>query len=795
MSINYLLKAYPDKPIIDVNLPQGRKLNIEFLDAVSFGLKYTEDMITFSDIWQNTHLQFHIQENVLKEVIVLKNSDVQEEFKFKITTDLDVILNDNKILFVDQSQTIVYFFETPYLILANGEERHDANSIKQAFNKETGIYTLTVAKFPEDCYPIIVDPTVVFPFYEEHSPEGYTVSGQKNTNVFLVGTNALGSNLGFSNQIKVDAVGNPISPSILKGGDLVTFHKKVFANLDFLTGETQTPDLTSITIHSNKKITSIFSNRNIEYNFNASVSTVLLYVPKNNNEYGTRKTSYKYTVNIGEIVKQFQSYDVDVSLVSTPNSLPLTDRTFGEIDTPKKDGVNYIFNYFPPIEQPVGDVLIRIKINLNYKIGNETKSFSRILYSYIQFVDQMYSTSKQKFDFVSGAAKTDLINGDFYAPTRNKGLLINDASLGIVRMIDQHNGLLSPEELSVLCAGRIGQVERFHPYKGILVCTGGGVYYFKSDPYAEPSRYENKVKISKKIIIDFCMSGPNLFMLDDDGKIYRIGYKHLLNKIKGSQDISDTIDNILNSSHNQPLHPDNFTDTNDETTINYASPYDPSIDGLPQKLTPFSTIPSVGNVSRDKPTESVYVSGVRLPWHGISVVYKDNNSADPSKVVLSIAYAPIGPFKDAYGGHETLYDYLNETNNDLISSFPDRESQMNRVIQMAIVDKSPNGKYEMRNIATPDKPKMSFDYDVLKPSFEQHNEIMLNSVGPVSESSSRVVVGAVVSYNNRNKDNTSTLLKTQPKNNSVHFCPQNISIVDIEEFGPDYNPETGEEIK
>ena len=840
-SPKYLLKTFPDQGLLSIALDNDKNIDIEFLNAKQIDLHCTKDCVFYTGLWDNTNLQILVGENILKESIIVQTPESPREFSFKVTTDLTARIVENQVRFLDEQNNTIYMFETPFVILKNEEERHDPLSVSQSYDKENDIYSIKIGEFPHDQYPIIIDPTIVFPNNEAQENEAHSV--HKNTGLYLTGSNVNGQDLGFANmhtlsEPKTDDPSQDVALAtpVILGSDAVTFNARVLARMDLLSSTNQIPNIKSVNVSDNRKTTTIFNKKSMEFSFNASMSPVLLYVPSVN-----QAAKYSFSIKLSDTIKQFDNYSVTVELVDSPNGETITDSdNYGICSTPTKgqDETTYSFDYAPPATAGKSFVLVRTKLDFEYTIGNQAKSFSRVLYSYIQFVDQIKDYQKAIFQFRENASKVDFINGDFYAPTTNKGLVIIDNSLGIVRVIDTHCDIPVDDapSLNVTCAGRIGAIERhteatYTPdskkakdtvfkrfYKGVLVCTEGGAFYYDSHPFAEPAIYRNPCKISGKVFVDFTMSGPYLWLLDIEGKIYRIGYKHLLRKIVvnsdffndlGFTDISNAMDQVLDSANNQPFY-ENVSDhvssidylVNGVVQTHYSGIYQPSRDGLPKKLIPFSLIPAVGTASQSNAASSAYETGKYISWHGVSFVYKDANPFSGNlgddltkayKMVLSIAYAPVGKFKDAYNTYDTLYNYLDEVETDIVDSFPDTERQLNKVIIATAVDASPHESYTMNKMDTEDKPKISFIFDSQKDDSEQHNEIMLANVGPIYNANSRVIVGAAIPFN-KETTKAEILEKCKPTDNIFHFCPQNVMIRDVDEAGVYYNPLTGEEI-
>lgn len=813
--MNYLLIASIKKPYIRINLKNNKFLQIKFLGHKDIDVKHGESFVEYGNIWDNIDIRLDMQDDSLKESIRVKNKYCRQSLQFKIRSNLNVLIVDDKIAFVDSNKNIAFYFEKPFIILKNESVFKDNQSISHFYDRKRNVYSIKFASFNESDYPIIIDPTVVFRNEKNQPAQSENVGSSQFANLYLTGTNARGDDLGFSNLLTRDKDGNYLSEPIVNGSDIVSFNRKVLAKMDFLSGSTDNINIESINVFGGNKISNVFTPENIEIPLFVKLTPNLLYVPffynpDKGNIRMKKKDKYVFNIRLSENINQFDSYNISYALVahSLDDPIKTLERGSCSKESCGKEEVGCNIIYIPPLSKPIlyDYVLLRIIVDITFSTGDIKKTISRSLYSYIQFIDEMPLEYLEDFAFVKNRAKNDAVNGDFYAPTSNRGLVVIDGSLGVVRTIDMHNGLDSKEDLNILSVTRMGSIEKHTPstfprgtsiyarlYKGLLVSTAGGTYYYDTKPYEEPATYSNPYKVSNKSFVDMVMSGPYLWLLSSDRvTIYRIGYKHLINYIVNFSkmlnspiSVATMIDAILDSSSHQPFHADNFKDGVNQ----YASILSISSGGVPEKMMPISILPNIG-VSSSSSASSIYSTSQYIYWNGISILYKDKDLE--KKVCLTIVYAPIGNFKDAYSVYDSLYNYFDEEIDELITVFPDNEDQLNRAIYISLVDAQPHETYSVNDVSLEDKPKMNFVFNTLKDPAEQFNEISIYGGGPIVNSSSRVIIGTFVPWGQEKL--LPYLEKTCPKNNMIHFCPQNVIINNIEESGPYFNPITGEEI-
>jgi len=748
MTTKYLFQTIPNIPKAELFLPERTRITLEFIDGNTSKYTATDDHITYTDMWLDTDVTYDFGPQEIKETIIANSSKSPMTYKFRIEGFNHYNIQDGMILFFNAEHKLLYYIKKPFAILADGTVVEDHNSIQHSFCKESNIYTINIKKFADDLYPIMIDPTFGFDNIE-NIIESSSVGAINNSQVFLTGSNNEFSQLEYSNTLE---------DNTLLGSDIVTFHRNINTHLEFLSGSDSIQDIFSVKIYGKDKVTTVLDSSTKELILTATLSPVLLFamVGDENN------SSYTFKIKFSDSIREASSVFITTDLITDINGSAVVDSSLGVItQQPTKNTANdtqYDIVYSPPATIPEArdNVLLRATISVSFTFGNKTTTINKYLYSFIQLSS---SISLEPFSFAPNATKRDFINSDLYAPTSNRGLVILDVSLGIIRVIDQNKGLITPDQLNVTCAGRIGKITD-SPAKGILVCTKAGVYYYTNNPFEEPSSYLNPIKISNKVMVDFLMADNHLFFLEENGTIYRINYRHLLLYATNSSDISGTIDALLDTNGKQPFHLTNFSPQ--------PSPYDVISGTPPTKLLPIS-------VKSDYPAatlSTVYTGGANANWNGVAVLYQELTSGN--KMVLSIAYAPTSTTTG-------------------LTEATDQESLYNKVVFATRVDSIGGAPYIINPIAKDDKLKIVFDFEpnkTVKNESQTYNYPILY-VPPVKYAGSRVIVGGLLPDSARNND---IMKKMTPEKGRFYLCPRNVSIISVTEVGPFYDPVTGEEV-
>lgn len=827
MTSQYLFKINVDQPELELLLDNEESITVKAIDYISCEYECGDDFIIFNNIWQDTNLEYRFLNDEIKENIYLKNSSAPKNFKFNLSGYNKVINKDGDFIFIGKDNTISYIIRRPFVIDNQENIIDDSQIINHTFNKKTGAYTVHIIGLKEEQYPIIIDPNFIFP--NSHSAEGEVVGAVAKRHMFIIGSDSQKSIMPMSNKIEYED-----GHTEILGSDAITFHRNVNVCLNLMEGgEDDKPNISSIKIIGEHKTKTLFNSNNIDVtvDFNNSITPILLYVNKNlHNE-----QTYSFTLKLDDSIKSAKSYSVTAGLVLSSDAPYLDDISYGSISEPeaKNNGLEYLITYKRPQNTPAaaGGVLLRVDTSIVYEIDDRDVTILKPAYAYIQYANYII---KDHFIFKENASKNDFMNADCYLPTQNRGLVVIDTSLGIIRTIDQNNGL--PQDgLDVYCALRIGTPE---DPRGLLVCTKSGLFYycdkpfgnpvgetpeercdFRLDPFKEPAIYEKPIKIWSKQIIDAIMSGPHLFLLDVNGEIYHFATKLFLNNIVTTiylnltfdpYDLTPVLDQLFDGYYGfeiRPFHPNSFQYKNSvsEDFQKYQSIYRPDPLNPPTKLHPIFVRADHPTLQGNIPLESVYFEGEIKKLYGMTVLYKQKEDvvdaaiSGPVKIALSVVYPPWSISSATnnnalYDGFiQDRYDLFDET---LIGSVNNKkpagsESRIERIMFASVVDALPDEEYEIKKISRDDKPTIIFDLDITKDATSQYNYPILY-IPQIEYAASRVVVGSLIGTKNLNMD---TLFNNQPQNNQFHFNPKNLSILAVEEFGQYYDLGTGKEIQ
>lgn len=150
----------------------------------------TTNNIVYSDVYDNTDIQYDVQPNGVKESIVL-NKKPNKHTKYTYTVEADgleaELKEDNSIDFyytTENEKTVVFTMPTPYMFDSNNVYSYDIE-VELEKNKN-GEYELTYTpdynwlKDKERVYPVTVDPTIESAEYI-YLQNVYTISGLPST--------------------------------------------------------------------------------------------------------------------------------------------------------------------------------------------------------------------------------------------------------------------------------------------------------------------------------------------------------------------------------------------------------------------------------------------------------------------------------------------------------------------------------------------------------------------------------------------------------------------------------------
>ena len=177
---DYFFKTVKENYYINMKLNDSNSSQIELEDNHS---KLYQD-IKYKNVLKGIDLEYHITPNGVKEDIVIsKPSDLIEEIIFDIDTNLELELQNNRIIAFSNNNT-VFKMEEPYIIDFNGKKVHH---VTYSFYKMNNIYKLTLMidkkslEKEEITYPIVIDPSIVVD-EKNNVYDTYIYSGDTNVN-------------------------------------------------------------------------------------------------------------------------------------------------------------------------------------------------------------------------------------------------------------------------------------------------------------------------------------------------------------------------------------------------------------------------------------------------------------------------------------------------------------------------------------------------------------------------------------------------------------------------------------
>lgn len=121
--------------------------------------------VCYPNILDNLDLEYSIMPGKVKEAIILKNQDVDlDKLVFRLETNLDLKLTDNKKIIAKKNENTYFLFDAPYMMdddsKVNNNVYYELSSIKE------GEYLLKLntdkkwLKSKETKYPVVIDPTI-----------------------------------------------------------------------------------------------------------------------------------------------------------------------------------------------------------------------------------------------------------------------------------------------------------------------------------------------------------------------------------------------------------------------------------------------------------------------------------------------------------------------------------------------------------------------------------------------------------------------------------------------------------
>lgn len=164
-----LMQMKTPKHFIKINLESSNKVDVK----ENITKSKLHKNICYSNILDNIDLEYNIMPAKVKEAIILKNKNaVFNNISFNIVTDLELKLNDNKMIAALKNGKCIFEIETPYMV--DAEFKTNNNICYELINISENEYKLKLVldenwlKDDKTKYPIMIDPTI-------------TNSGQENS--------------------------------------------------------------------------------------------------------------------------------------------------------------------------------------------------------------------------------------------------------------------------------------------------------------------------------------------------------------------------------------------------------------------------------------------------------------------------------------------------------------------------------------------------------------------------------------------------------------------------------------
>lgn len=747
MPTKYLVKFQPSEANLEICLDANRSVSVMPCNTTAHSCVFSGTTAVYKNLWNDVDVEYKISDSQLKENIYIQSQDGAHELEFKISGYGLCFYDSGDIHFFCNQRSFLYTIQAPFLLLANGELIRDASSIRHVFCEKTGSYKIQIGTFPADCYPILVDPTFNFDAPDNYFEPENIFGGASKGKLILSGFDEAGV-------LKLDPSGiEQHGDKLIRNGDAITFNSKINAYLEFLDGSDDINEITYVKVRGRDKVKTVLSDsqNNLE-EFQASLSPAFLYAKVD----ATRQNQYKIKLTLSENTKNAKSLSVNSEIKAPTTQLPY-GTLLNPAGTQGADKTSYTFTFETPAVQSFhrGVMTFHTVVTAVFSLGGQDKTLTHELYSFVQLVTE---TNKEPFNFREDSGKVDPINGDYYAPTTNRGLVIIDVSLGSAVLVDSQCFL---SDTNVYCAGRVNiytdqQSTSSTTSGGIMICTTNGIYFFYSPPFAQtimlPQNSSEMKRISGMKIIDFTISGTNVFMLGEMGEVYRVGYLQLLSAIA-----SGKVDTDVFNTTQMPFH---------ESNALSSTVYAPAADGLPQKILPIAIRAETSHSSYS----TAYFTAGSDRWKGAALIYKGR---DGKKTIAAVAYAPLSA------------TYTVAT--------AQKERDLNRVIFVSNVSASvaQQEQYKMTKMGTEDKPILTLDWDKTKDDTSMFNYPIMY-IPPAKNSTTRVIIGCCLPSSG---NNLTTLEAIRPPRDKFYMCPRNVVVVDVEEYGARYDPITGQEVK
>ncbi len=148
----FLINISKEDYFINMRLRKDKKL-----DKVSF----KENQIIYYEVMPGIDFKYDLVGKTAKETIVIKTPIANlEKIDFLLETNLNLKLNDNKVLALDEFGNTIYEFNAPYMI----DDKQEFGRCHYELEREDDIYILNMymdSKWLSNAsYPVLIDPTI-----------------------------------------------------------------------------------------------------------------------------------------------------------------------------------------------------------------------------------------------------------------------------------------------------------------------------------------------------------------------------------------------------------------------------------------------------------------------------------------------------------------------------------------------------------------------------------------------------------------------------------------------------------
>lgn len=121
--------------------------------------------IKYHEIFSDIDLEYKVLPKKIKESIILKNkNNIPQEFNFEITTDLELLVNQDRSISAFKNENLYYKIDAPYMVDSEGKINKNIFYILKKNNER---YNLTLIldvewlKREDIVFPVIIDPTII----------------------------------------------------------------------------------------------------------------------------------------------------------------------------------------------------------------------------------------------------------------------------------------------------------------------------------------------------------------------------------------------------------------------------------------------------------------------------------------------------------------------------------------------------------------------------------------------------------------------------------------------------------